>query len=227
MGCLLMGFHCWNSSPASDMLTPRKLSQPFIVNRRQASPPCMKQGWQHLYRTCSQWCLGLSSASGLDDSDSLPSLSDPDKWDNRMTGLKFQITRGMGDVEYQLESAIDSILKHYNKACLIARECLYKLKRFVMELCSFIPQDFQKWQHRGHAKKEAWKMTAVCVRCIFEEIHSERAVARDMYDQQDPTFTTAKFLWATWKAHHVMGSYLKHQFYEHPFHCDSLGTSSG
>jgi hypothetical protein len=24
-----------------------------------------------------------------------------------------------------------------------------------------------------------------------------------------------------------MGSSLKHQFYKHPFHCDSLGTSSG
>lgn len=49
-------------------------------------------------------------------------------------------------------------------------------------------------------------MTSVCVHRIFEEIHSERVVARDMYDQQDPTFTTAKFFWATWKAHHVMGA---------------------
>ena len=37
-----------------------------------------------------------------------------------------------------------------------------------------------------------------------------------MYDQKDPDFTTAKFLWATWKAHAVMARYLRHQFYEHP-----------
>jgi hypothetical protein len=24
------------------------------------------------------------------------------------------------------------------------------------------------------------------------------------------------FLWETWKAHHVMGYYLKHKFYEYP-----------
>jgi hypothetical protein len=41
-------------------------------------------------------------------------------------------------------------------------------------------------------------------------------VARDIFDQKDPEFTTAKYLWATWRAHSVMQQYLKHQFYEHP-----------
>lgn len=59
-------------------------------------------------------------------------------------------------------------------------------------------------------------MTSVCVRRIFEELYSERVVARDIYDQKDPDFTTAKYLWATWKAHAVMEHYLRHQFYEHP-----------
>jgi hypothetical protein len=59
-------------------------------------------------------------------------------------------------------------------------------------------------------------MTSVCVRRIFEEIHSERVIAKDVYDQVDKDFTTARFLWATWKAHTVMAKYLKHQFYEHP-----------
>jgi hypothetical protein len=59
-------------------------------------------------------------------------------------------------------------------------------------------------------------MTAVSVRCVFEEIHSERVVARDCYDYKDSTFSAAKFLWATWKAQQVMDRYIKHQFYEHP-----------
>jgi hypothetical protein len=59
-------------------------------------------------------------------------------------------------------------------------------------------------------------MTSVCVRRIFEEIHAERVVARDGYDHNDIGFTTAKILWATWKAHGVMDKYIKHQFYEHP-----------
>ncbi len=41
-------------------------------------------------------------------------------------------------------------------------------------------------------------------------------VARDIYDLNDLEFTSAKMLWATWKAHGVMEQYLRHHFYEHP-----------
>ena len=160
--------------------------------------------------------FGKSDSAGLDTSDKLPALSDPDKWDNGATGLKYQILRGMSDVEYQIESAIDSLLGDYDEAKQLAKECLFKSKRFIMDLCSFMTQDFFKWQFRGHSKREAWKMTAVSVRRIFEEMHSERVVARDGYDQEDQEYSAAKFLWATFKAHAVMAKYLKHQFYEHP-----------
>ncbi len=59
-------------------------------------------------------------------------------------------------------------------------------------------------------------MTTVCVRRIFEEIHSQRVVARDILDVHDGDFSCAKFLWATWKAHETMSAYVRHQFYEHP-----------
>jgi len=160
--------------------------------------------------------FGRSNSAGMDDSEYLPALQDPDKWDNGITGLRYQISRGMGDVEFQLESTIESILKNYPEPHQIAKECLYKSKRFVMDLCAFISQDFQKWQHRGHSKKESWRMTTVCVHRIFEEIHSQRVVARDILDVQDGDFSCAKFLWATWKAHETMGAYVRHQFYEHP-----------
>lgn len=160
--------------------------------------------------------FGRSQAGGMDDSQFLPALHDPDKWDNGITGLRYQISRGMSDVEIQLESTIDSVLKDYPEPRQIAKECLYKSKRFVMDLCSFITQDFQKWQHRGHSTKDSWRMTSVCVRRVFEEIHSQRVVARDILDVQDGDFSCAKFLWATWKAHETMALYVRHQFYEHP-----------
>ncbi len=152
----------------------------------------------------------------MDDSEYIPAIQDPDKWENGVMGIRHQIGRGMSDVEYQLESAIDSLLGPYLEARQLAKECLYKAKCFVTDLCNFISTDYQKWKLRGHGKRDAWRMTAVSVRCIFEEIHSERVVARDIYDFKDSTFSAAKFLWATWKAHTVMDRYIKHQFYEHP-----------
>jgi hypothetical protein len=160
--------------------------------------------------------LGRTQSAGMDDSEFLPTLQDPDKWDNGITGLKYQISRGMGDVEFQLESSIETILKDYPEPRQIAKDCLYKAKCFVTDLCSFISQDYQKWQHRGHSKKDSWRMTTVCVRRIFEEIHSQRVVARDILDVNDGDFSCAKFLWATWKAHETMSNYVRHQFYEHP-----------
>lgn len=122
----------------------------------------------------------------------------------------------MTDVETQLSSAIDSILEHYPDARAIASQCLFKAKRFVVDLCTFMSKDYFKWLARGHNKQDSWNMTSLCVRRIFEEIHSQRVIARDIYDPNDLEFTTAKMLWATWKAHGVMEQYLRHHFYEHP-----------
>jgi len=158
------------------------------------------------------------SDGNVDTAEALPALKTPDKWDSNdgNTGLRYQISRNMADVEFQLQETISSVLGPYSEAKHIAQECLHQAKRFALELAQFITTDFQKWRHRGHSQRDAWKMTSVCVRRIFEELYSERVVARDVYDQKDPDFTTAKFLWATWKAHAVMARYLRHQFYEHP-----------
>jgi len=131
-------------------------------------------------------------------------------------GLRYQIMRNMSDVELQLQETITTVLGDYSEAQHIAWECLHQSKCFAMELCQFITLDFQEWKHRGHSKKDAWKMMAVYVRWIFKELYSERVAARDAYDQGNPSFTTGKYLWATWKAHSVMAKYLRHQFYEHP-----------
>jgi len=146
----------------------------------------------------------------------LPAIHQPDKWDDGRDGMVYQITRGMTDVETQLSSAIDSVLEPYPDARTIASQCLFKAKHFVIDPCSFMSKDYFKWRARDHHKQDAWNMTSLYIRQIFEEIHTERVVARDIYDPNDLEFTTAKMLWATWKAHGVMEQYLKHHFYEHP-----------
>jgi hypothetical protein len=158
------------------------------------------------------------SDSKMDTAEALPALKTPDKWDSNdgNTGLRYQISRNMAYVEFQIQETISAVLGPYPEAKHMAQECLHQSKRFALELSQFITTDFQKWRHQGHAPKDAWKMTSVCVRRIFEELYSERVVARGVYNQKDPDFTTAKYLWATWKAHAVMEKYLRHQFYEHP-----------
>jgi hypothetical protein len=166
---------------------------------------------QHLF----PMVFGRVTTPNLDDCEYLPALPDANRWDSGTTGLRYQIDKSLIDITVQVESAIDTILLDSLEARQIAMECLIESKRFIAELCHFISQDYSKWLHRGHSSKEAWKITSVCVRRVFESLHSERIVARDILDQTDPDFCTAKYLWATWKAHTVMSSYLKSRFYEH------------
>lgn len=113
------------------------------------------------------------SDSNVDTAEALPALPTVERWDSNdgNTGLRHQIMRNMSDVELQLQETINTVLGDYTEAQHLARECLHQSKRFALELCQFITMDFQKWSHRGHSKRDAWKMTAVCVRRIFEELY--------------------------------------------------------
>lgn len=90
--------------------------------------------------------FGKTSSSGINVSKYIPAITDPDKWEKGVTGIKHQIARGMSGIEYQLETAIDSVLQANPEARQLAKDCLYKAKRFVINLCNFISTDYQKWQ---------------------------------------------------------------------------------
>ncbi len=101
----------------------------------------------------------------------LPALSTPDHWDSNdgNTGLHYQIMCNMSDVELQIQETINTVLEDYLEAQHIAWECPHQSKRLALELCQFITLGFQKWKHRDHSKRDACKMTAMCVRWIFKE----------------------------------------------------------
>jgi len=161
--------------------------------------------------------FGKASSTGMDSSEFLPALADPDKWDlNGVTGLKHQIDREILNVDFSIESTINTRLQDFPDARQIALDCLFKAKRFVLELSNFMSQDYAAWKYRGYSKKDAWRITCVSVRRIFEDIHAVRVSARDIRDISDASYTTAQYMWATFKAHEVMEDYMKRQFYEHP-----------
>lgn len=76
------------------------------------------------------------AASNVDTAEALPALKTPEKWDSNdgNTGLRYQISRNMGDVELQLQETISTVLADYTEAKHVAQECLHHSKRFVMEL---------------------------------------------------------------------------------------------
>jgi hypothetical protein len=160
--------------------------------------------------------FGKVAGEKIEDSESLPGIADPDKFDNGSTGVRYKILRGMKDVSLQLESNIDKVLRNYPDAKQIARDLLLNSKRFVIDLLNFMSQDYNSWKLRGYTKKEAWKMTCRSVHRILDDLQGARMTGRDAGDGADVDRMAATYIWATAKAHEVMDEYLKFQFFEHP-----------
>jgi hypothetical protein len=161
--------------------------------------------------------FGKASSDGMDTSRTLPGLSTADKWDNNgVTGLRFQISRELINVDTQLSTAIDVAFRDFMEANSLAKELLYRSKKFVNELSNFMSQDFHFWRAKGYDKTSSWELTCCSVRRLYEDIHQVRIIARDVRDLEDASSTAALVLWATIRSHKVMEDYSKRNFYEHP-----------
>jgi hypothetical protein len=161
--------------------------------------------------------FGKAALDGLDTSRTLPGLSTADKWDNNgVTGLRFQLSRELINVDTQLSTAIDVAFRDFMEANSLAKELLYHSKKFVNELSNFMSQDFHFWRAKGYDKTSSWELTCCSVRRLYEDIHQVRIIARDVRDLEDASSTAALVLWATLRSHKIMEDYSRRNFYEHP-----------
>lgn len=161
--------------------------------------------------------FGRSSSDGMDTSRTLPGLSSPDKWDNNgVTGLRFQLSRELINVDTQISTAINVAFCDLPDAAALAKELLYRSKKFVNELSNFMSQDFHFWRAKGYDKKSSWELTCCSVRRLYEDIHQVRIIARDVRDLEDMDATSSLILWATIRTHKIMEDYSRRNFYEHP-----------
>jgi hypothetical protein len=160
--------------------------------------------------------FGKSASDGMDTSRTLPGLSTADKWDNNgVTGLRFQLSRELINVDTQLATAIDVALRDHFEAAALAKELLYRSKKFVNELSNFMSQDFNFWRVKGYDKSSSWELTCCSVRRLYEDIHQVRIIARDVRDLEDLHSTAALVLWATIRSHKIIRDYSRRNFYEH------------
>jgi hypothetical protein len=60
--------------------------------------------------------FGKVTGEKIEDSESLPGIPGPDKFDNGSTGVQCKILRGMKDISSQFESNIDKVLQDYPDA---------------------------------------------------------------------------------------------------------------
>mmetsp|Transcript_9724 Transcript_9724/g.14059 ORF Transcript_9724/g.14059 Transcript_9724/m.14059 type:complete len:291 (+) Transcript_9724:575-1447(+) len=198
--------HVDHSDALAAMNNSQKTGFPSMYEARVAG------SMQNLFPTV----LGKGNSDGMDSSRFLPALQNPDKWEyNGMSGLKFNIERELINVTNQLTNAIDVTFANHQEAAGLAKECLYKSRRFITDFITFVSSDYAYWLGKGYTKLEAWELVCQSIRRIFEDIHQVRVLGRDV-KADDSTMTATQYAWAAFKAHEVMADYSKMGFDKHP-----------
>ena len=82
----------------------------------------------------------------MDDSECLPAIATGDTWNNGSIGIHHQLLHNMNDVSYQLDSSIKKVLKDYPLAKQLAIDCVTASKRFIIDLITFMSQEYSIWQ---------------------------------------------------------------------------------
>jgi hypothetical protein len=210
-GVLIYEFLAQDHADMTEVLTNLYSSQKNKFNNLYDSK--VLASCQNLFLTI----FGRASADGMDTAKTLPGLTSPDKWDNNgVTGLRFQLSREIINVDTQLTNAIVVAFRDSPEAAALAKELLYRSRNFVNKLENFISQDYAFWLAKEYAKAGSWELTCCSVRRLYEDNHQVRIIARDVRDLEDPASTTALVLWATLHTHVVMEEYTRRNFYEHP-----------
>jgi len=92
--------------------------------------------------------FGRLSADGMDMSKTLPSLTSRDN--NGVIGPRFQLAREIINVDTQLTNAIAMAVQDSPEAVGLAKELLYRCRKFVNDLGNFISQDYAFWLAKGY-----------------------------------------------------------------------------
>ena len=161
-----------------------------------------------------------SMASGtteLDFDPELPGLPSYNKWDLRdgSTGRRYWIEKECRKTFLQIESMIRQYLS--GPAQLLATDLLMDCKSLCDRLSQFISQSYEDTMNSGRFDaSQAWVMTCKFVKRIFTEISDVRIIARDGVHTDDPATTSAKFLFATLRAHQIMTEFMRLNIKDHP-----------
>ena len=158
-----------------------------------------------------------NSDNNLDSLVDLPGIPSFNVWDGRdsATGKKYFLTRSIKNTGRQIDGWIRADL--HGEAQSMAKELLNDSLSMANELVTYLSTSFQDTRDtQRFDDKQAWELTAKCVKRIFTELADVRIVARDGIRVGEEWETAARCLYATLKAHKVMREFMRLDIKNHP-----------
>ena len=160
---------------------------------------------------------GVPHSVDFDAQPELPGMTTFAKWDHRdgSSGRKYWIKKESRNAYKNLDGMIRHQLK--GRAQMLATNTLMDSKAMCDSLQQFISNSYEDTMHSGRFDSaQAWRMVCKFVKRVFSEIGDVRVVARNGIDIEDKWTTSARFLFATLKAHEIMEAFMRLNIKDHP-----------
>jgi hypothetical protein len=130
-------------------------------------------------------------------------------------GRRKDIQDGLSRVVTTLEDNVRDVFRGFEQGRCVANEML-SLSRSHWSQIERMIDNFYGEFHVTSNEKDAWKLTSLIAKTVFEAVHQARAIGSDLSDILSPSKRAAKVLWATLQAHRVMRTFIDADFRNDP-----------
>lgn len=162
-------------------------------------------------------CLGELTGKMSECHLPLPALASYDSWTSKgfQMGRRKDIQDGLSRVVTTLEENVREVFRGFEQGRCVANEMLSLSRSHWSQIERMIDNFYGEFAVTS-SEKDAWKLTSLIAKTVFEAVHQARAIGSDLSDILSPSKRAAKVMWATLQAHRVMRTFIDADFRNDP-----------
>jgi hypothetical protein len=162
-------------------------------------------------------CLGELTGKNSECQLPLPALATHESWTSKgfQMGRRKDIQDGLLRVVTTIEDNIRDIFQGFEQGRCVVSEMLSLARTHWSQMERMIDTFYAEFLVTG-TEKDAWKLTSLIAKTVFESVHQARAIGSDLSDLVSPSKRSAKVMWATLQAHRVMRTFINADFRNDP-----------
>jgi hypothetical protein len=147
----------------------------------------------------------------------LPALATHECWTSKgyQMGRRKDIQDGIIRVMLSLEENVRDVFRGYEQGRCVVSEMLTLSRAHWSSMERMIDTFYAEFLVTS-TSKDAWRLTSLIVKTVFEAVHQVRSAGSDLSDIVSPSKRAAKVMWATMQAHRVMRTFIDADFRNDP-----------
>jgi hypothetical protein len=162
-------------------------------------------------------CLGELTGRTSECTIPLPALASHESWTSKgfQMGRRKDISDGITRVMTTLEDHVREVFRGFESGRCVVSEMLSLARSHWASLERIIDTFYAEFSVTS-TSKDAWRLTSLIVKTVFEIVHQAWAIGADLSDLASPSKRAAKIMWATLQAHRIMRAFIDADFRNDP-----------